>query len=287
MQLSFRSPRLWWFARLLGLVLLITASVAYAPHPADAATSSGVQIKYNLHYGPAAIEVADVYRSDSATGSQPGVLIVHGGGWHSGSKGGWAGRAEQIAAAGFVVVVANYQLATPTTGGFPVQLHELKQAIEWMRSDAATLHIDPVRIGALGSSAGGNLVAMLATDAVGPLDSGDRLRAAVTWSAILDLTTQPGLTDAIPEYVGCQVDCAAVLVDASPLHHVSAGDSPIELFNSTAELVPLATVQAMDARLSAHHIDHKLVIYPGHQHGVDYSAQAMPDTIKFLQQQLK
>jgi acetyl esterase len=253
---------------------------------ASAATPTDVSVQYNLHYGSAAIEEADVYRSTTAAPVEPGVLIVHGGGWHSGSKGGWSGQAEQLAAAGFVVVVANYQLATATESGFPSQLHELKAAVEWMRSDAAKLKIDPKRIGALGSSAGGNLVAMLATDADGPLDTGNRLRAAVTWSAILDLTTQPGLTSAMAEYVGCQVNCQTVLADASPLHHVSTGDTPIELFNSTAELVPLKTVQAMGARLDDHHVVHTIVTYPGHEHGVDYATQAMPATIAFLQQQL-
>jgi acetyl esterase len=287
MTVPARRPRYPRRLRLLGSLVVLTVVLAVsAPVPAGASTPTDVSVQYNLHYGAASIEVADVYRSTTATGSQPAVLIVHGGGWHSGSKGGWSGQAEELAEAGFVVVVANYQLATATVGGFPHQLHELKAAIVWMRAQATQLHIDPRRIGAMGSSAGGNLVAMLATDADGPLDSGDRLRAAVTWSAILDLATQPGLTNAIGEYVGCQVDCAAVLDDASPLHHVSTGDTPIELFNSSKELAPLKTVQAMAARLTAHHVDNQVVIYPGSGHGVDYGTQAMPATIAFLQQQL-
>ena len=271
-------------AALAGLLATITTGLS--ADPVSATSSIGVTVQHNLHYAPAAIEVADVYRSTTATGPEPAVLIVHGGGWQTGSKGGWISEADQLAAAGFVVVVANYQLASPTVVGFPHQLHELKAAIQWMRSDATALGINPARIGALGASAGGNLVAMLATDAAGPLDSGNRIRAAVTWSAILDLTTQPGLSNAIAQYVGCHTDCAAVLADASPIHHVSADDTPIELFNSTQELVPLATVQAMDARLSARHVYHEVVIYPGHGHATDYAAQAMPATIQFLQRQL-
>jgi acetyl esterase len=264
-------------ARLLG-----QATAATIP----TASKSDISVHYNEQYGPEAIEQADVYRSTSVRGWRPAVLIVHGGGWHEGSKGGWNHVAGQLADAGFVVVVANYFLSTPTQSGFPRELHQLKAAIEWMRANSATFGIDGRHIGALGSSAGGNLVAMLATDAYGPLDSGNRLGAAITWSGILDLATQPGLTNDIPQYVGCHVDCRAVLNDASPLHHVSGGDTPIELFNSTHELVPYRTVQAMDAALTASQVVHKLVIYDGSEHGVDYGDQAMPDTIAFLHQQL-
>ena len=103
--------------------------------------STSIFVQRDLHYGPDPIEVADVYRPSGTTGRLPGVLIVHGGGWHSGSKGGWSTRARELAGAGFVVVVANYQLASATVTGFPHQLHELKQAVTWMRSDAAKLHI--------------------------------------------------------------------------------------------------------------------------------------------------
>lgn len=123
---------------------------------------------------------------------------------------------------------------------------------------------------------------MLATDAYGLLESGDRIGAAVTWSAMLDLSTQPGLRNAIADSVGCQVDCQAVLEDASPLHHVSGGDTPMELFNSTRELVPLTTVRAMDARLTAHHVTDKVIVYTGSEHG----DRAMVSTVKFFHTEL-
>ena len=67
---------------------------------------------------------------------------------------------------------------------------------------------------------------------------------------------------------------------------MSTGDTPIEIFNSTAELVPMSHVRAIDARLTDHHVYHKLVIYSGHEHGVTYGDRAMPATIDFFKQQL-
>ena len=284
-------------ARVRALTLVVICSAATtgivarpAPSGAVSTVASGtptVVVTRNAPYGPEAVELADIYRSSGQIGLLPALLIVHGGGWQTGSKEGWIERAEQFAAAGFVAVVVDYRLASPTVRGFPHQLHELKQAISWMRSDASELRIDPARIGAIGSSSGGNLVAMLATDAIGPLDSGDRIRAAVTWSAMLDLRTQPRLTSAIADYVGCSVDCQSVLAEASPIKHVSGGDTPIELFNSSTELVPVSHVWAMDSALTAHHVFHKVVIYQGHLHGVSYGDQAMASTINFLNQELR
>ncbi len=272
------------WVRRVAVALVATAAATATVGPARAA--SAVFRRTDVPYGAESSEIADLYRPSGTTGRLPAVLIVHGGGWHSGSKEGWRARAEQIAAAGFVVMVPDYELASASTTGFPHQLHELKTAVTWLRANAATQHVDGRHIGALGSSAGGNLAAMLATDAYGPLDGGNRLGAAVTWSAMLDLATQPGLRDAIADYVGCHAGCQDVLEDASPLHHVSGGDTPMELFNSTHELVPLATVRAMDARLTAHAVTHKLIIYSGTQHGVSYGDRAIASTIKFFHTEL-
>jgi acetyl esterase len=202
-----------------------------------------------VQYGPEAEELADVYRPSGVTAVLPAVLVVHGGGWVSGSKAETSSIASKIAAAGFVTVNVNYRLATPTQLGSPHQLHELKQAVEWIRSQSAALNVDPARIGALGTSAGGNLVAMLGTDAVGPLTGGNRIRAAVTWSAPLDLTNQPYLSNDVSIYVGCSTNCSAVLTDASPLYHASSGDTPIAIFNSSDEIVPVEQVIATYQKL--------------------------------------
>lgn len=260
------------------LALTSTTQSAIPAAAADIATLS------DQRYGTAVADLADVYRP-AGSGSHPAILLIHGGGWHSGSKGGWADRARDLVAAGFVAVAVNYTLVTDSVPGFPRQLHELKQAVAWLRTNAARFHLDPARIGALGSSSGGNLAAMLALDGWGPLTSGNRIAAVVTWSALLDLTTQPGLSKSIPEYVGCDPDardCTAVLADASPLHHVSSDDPPIELFNSTRELVPLRTVEQMDARLTQVGVTHTVVVYDGDKHGTSYADTAMPATIAYF-----
>ena len=106
----------------------------------------------------------------------------------------------------------------------------------------------------------------------------------MTWSAPLDLNHQPVLASPAENYVGCT--CRARLTDASPLFHVSAGDTPLELFNSADEDVPLAQVQTMRAELAAAEVPNQLIVYPGHAHASDYAQQAMPQPLSFLKAEL-
>jgi acetyl esterase/lipase len=46
---------------------------------------------------------------------------------------------------------------------FPAQIHDCKAAIRWLRAHAEEFGLDPERIGAWGSSAGGHLAALLGT----------------------------------------------------------------------------------------------------------------------------
>src|SRR6476620_1302529 len=103
---------------------MTTAAATATVGPVEAGPA--VFQRTDVRYGAESSEIADLYRPSGTTGRLPAVLIVHGGGWHSGSKEGWRARAEQIAAAGFVVMVPDYQLASASTGGFPHQLHQLK-----------------------------------------------------------------------------------------------------------------------------------------------------------------
>jgi acetyl esterase/lipase len=60
---------------------------------------------------------------------------------------------------GFVVASIDYRL--PPLSPWPAQIEDAKCAVRFLRAHADALGIDPGRIGAWGSSAGGNLVALL------------------------------------------------------------------------------------------------------------------------------
>ena len=124
---------------------------------------------------------ADLY-IPQGDGPFPGVLVVHGGAWRMGTRAQLAGFAKTLADNGFTAVAISYRLAPKHL--FPAQIEDCKEAVRWMRSHAERLKLDPERLGAYGYSAGGQLVALLATtdaddglEGSGPREGDDPLEA--------------------------------------------------------------------------------------------------------------
>jgi acetyl esterase len=250
-----------------------------------------VSVERGLRYGPARAMVLDVYRpAGPGHRAAPAVLVAHGGGWAGGDQKRMAGVASALAEAGLVAVNVNYSLATWWRPGFPKQLSELRRAVRWMRRNADRLGVDARRIGALGSSAGGHLVALLGVRSNGRLSAGDRVAAAVTWSAPLDLA-RPGeasLAPAIETFLGCSIEgCARRAAAASPAIHVTADDPAMLIVHSDEELVPLEHALGMAADLAKVGVRHRLMTFPGRRHAMAYAGAALGPSIDFLRRRLR
>lgn len=113
-------------------------------------SAEGVDLKLDV-YLPTRTEVKPA----------PAVVYVHGGSWVGGSKDSAEVRTlvPPLAARGYVVAAINYRLAPRYK--FPAQIEDVKCAVRYLRANAASYNLDPERIGAWGSSAGGHLVSLL------------------------------------------------------------------------------------------------------------------------------
>jgi len=128
----------------------------------------------------------DLYRPEKAAKPLPVILWVHGGGWRKGSKNS-INRVGGILSRGYALVSVDYRLSGEAI--FPAQIEDCKAAVRWVRANAHRYGLDPDRIGAWGSSAGGHLVALLGTtgdvkqfDAHGAnLDQSSRVQAVCDW----------------------------------------------------------------------------------------------------------
>lgn len=125
----------------------------------------------------------DVYAPEKSEKRLPLIVWVHGGGWRAGSKNRCP--ALPYLSKGYVVASINYRLSQEAI--YPAQIQDCKAAIRWLRANAKQYHINPERIGAWGSSAGGHLVALLGTtgdveafnDVGGHRDVSSRVQAVV------------------------------------------------------------------------------------------------------------
>lgn len=102
----------------------------------------------------------DVYRLKQYKNKlRPVVVIIHGGGWRSGSKEQEAAISKALAGAGYVCINVNYTLSTHAH--FPAAVHDIKNAIKWIKQNSLSLPIDTAKIAVLGCSAGGQLAALI------------------------------------------------------------------------------------------------------------------------------
>lgn len=129
------------------------------------AAPAGIRSRYGVTYctvGGRALRLAVFApRARAPRPGYPAVLVVHGGGWRSGSPSQHWPLAQQLAARGFVVATAEYRLSAEAP--YPAALLDLKAALRYLRAHAARLHLDTARVAVWGFSAGGQLAALLAT----------------------------------------------------------------------------------------------------------------------------
>ncbi|MBK8967627.1 MAG: alpha/beta hydrolase [Lewinellaceae bacterium] len=91
----------------------------------------------------------------------PGVLLIHGGGWSSGSKAHQVPMAQQLAGKGYIAAAVEYRLSPEAQ--YPAAVYDLKEAVRWMRAHAAEFGLDTAKIAVLGCSAGAQLASLLGT----------------------------------------------------------------------------------------------------------------------------
>lgn len=102
----------------------------------------------------------DVFRPRAGAGPFPVVLYVHGGGWVAGSRAEARGFCERLAAAGYLVVSADYPLAPRRR--HPAQLLGVDAALAWIGEHARAFGGDPARVFIAGESAGAHLALLYA-----------------------------------------------------------------------------------------------------------------------------
>ncbi|AQA24853.1 alpha/beta hydrolase family protein [Rhodococcus sp. MTM3W5.2] len=242
-------------------------------------------------------EAMTVYSpADPSASPAPAIVMVHGGAWARGSRTLLDSQARRAAADGFVVFNIDYNLDAPRN---PRQFLEVTAAIEYIRTHADDFGMDADRIGGLGTSAGAHLLMQAVTAGNAPL------QAVVGWSGPYDLTAQISpkgdafMLGASAAYLGCVPTpalsgvssesvnrCADDAAEASPIRHVSEGNPPVLLFNSSDELIPVEQMTAFAERLRDVGTPAETQVLPGSKHAVAYSDAALDPTLTFLRHHL-
>ncbi|MEO8577127.1 MAG: alpha/beta hydrolase [Gemmatimonadales bacterium] len=97
----------------------------------------------------------DLYKRDRAMPAAPLVITIYGGSWMAGAKEDLPALNSYLASRGYAVAAVSYRLAPAHP--FPAATEDVNAAIDYLKTNSATLGIDSTRIVLIGRSAGGQL----------------------------------------------------------------------------------------------------------------------------------
>ena len=219
-----------------------------------------------------------------AEGPHPIGVVIHGGGWHRGSRAGpdAAAMCRLLLEKGIAAASISYSLVPRAV--WPAQIEDCRRAVQFLRHHAERYDLDPTRVAAVGASAGGHLAALLGTmdDAADPEASdpvsreSSRVRCVVSFFGPTSLLPHPTASRKAVRLVkallgGGDEDDPEALARAraaSPLHHLDRGDAPTIFVHGEADhLVPFWQSQAMFEAMRRLGIPAELVRVPRGDHG--------------------
>jgi acetyl esterase/lipase len=271
----------------------------------------------NIAYGtkhPA--QKMDIYLP-AAKGPHPVVVMIHGGGWVMGDKQEYktSNKTEALLTRDYAVVAINYRLSG--VAKFPAQIQDVKAAVRFIKAKAATYNLNPNKIGAWGTSAGGHLTALLATSSgvrsledytIGDTTKSSKIQAGIDWFGPTDFLKMDeqaiaqgcGATSAnhnqanSPEsqLMGFPIQTKpSITQTANPITYVSTDDSPLYIVHGTEDCtVPKEQGTILfDAILSKMIIPVQLGIFgsSGHGTGTFEKIETVNKMIDFLDKYLK
>ena len=184
-------------------VLLVAAAFAQSPAPQELVPAAPKKMQpaqehldlVYADYGDRKMHL-DLFLPAGEVKPRPAILVVHGGGWLNGNKEKFHPLAQALSARGYITAAVEYRLGGEAK--FPAAIHDCNTATRWLRSHAKKYHIDPERIGAVGGSAGGHLVGLMATArdvkqlrGAGFNHQSSALQAAIVMAGPLELASGP------------------------------------------------------------------------------------------------
>lgn len=220
---------------------------------------------------------AEIAYPTNAPKPMPAIIFIHGGGWKGGSPN--PSQLVPIVRAGYFGASIEYRLSAAAK--WPAQIEDCKLAVRWLRANAEKYGVDPNRIGVWGESAGGHLVACLATMGDEKQFEGDggypgvssKVQAVVDFYGPSDFTNPANYSKQATGYTkdlmgGDYEQNPDLWKSGSPVYFVKAGDPPMLLVHGDADgLVPLAQSQVLDAALTKAGVPHELIVVKNGGHG--------------------
>ena len=196
----------------------------------------------------------DIYHSKDIQKAMPLIIFIHGGAWKKGNKDDYLVYLSSYAKKGYVTATVQYRLTD--VAKFPAQLHDVEDAVRWLKLNAANYHIDAGKVALVGGSAGGHLAMLNAySNTSGEVDVNGvaaNVQAVVNFYGPSNLTDETAINASSVQYlIGKSYEEAPEMYKkASPLFLISKKVPPTLTFQGTLdELVPYEQSDILHATL--------------------------------------
>ena len=217
--------------------------------PIDRPVPQNIKIDKNVEYSSinGLSLKADVYSPLDLSKKYPGIAMVHGGGWISGSKENEKYMAMELASKGFVVIAIGYRLADAAK--YPAGIEDIETGIEWLRKNHKKYSLDKNKIVVLGESAGAQIATLVGVKAK------NKIKAIINVDGIVSFTHPEAEESTYASYwLGGDRDTNLKnWTEASPLEYIDKNTPPTLFINSSQPRFHAGRDDMMK-KLKAYHI---------------------------------
>lgn len=238
----------------------------------------------------------DLYMPETVSGdSLPLIVWFHGGAWKLGSRLDMEKVVAEQLEKGFAIASVSYSLSK--VARWPVQIHEAKAALRYLRGNAEALGLDEQRFIAAGMSAGAHMACMLGVSAQnddlnGALgeheDQSNAVQGVLALYPPTDFRAVPedydGLLDyyaeksPVTELLGESIRVAPQKSDlASPVRQATPECPPVLILHGREDpIVPFSQSELLHETLSEMGVDSQLMLFDDYTHGDYHFNQGQP-----------
>jgi acetyl esterase/lipase len=179
----------------------------------------------------------------------PVIIFVHGGNWNSGRKELYNILGRNFAKKDVVAVIPGYSLSPDAS--YDVMAHQVAEAVKWVLDSIGQYKGDPRQVYLTGHSAGGHLVALVATHPAYGIDPDDIAGIILNDAAGLDMHhyLMKNPPTANEHYLTTWTKDPQVWEEASPINYVNEDSPPFMIYlgSKTYQSIQTSNERFLDA----------------------------------------
>ncbi|MBN9337043.1 MAG: alpha/beta hydrolase [Chryseobacterium sp.] len=180
-------------------------------------------LKYKTRNGKSLL--ADIYFPENLSQKDPAIILVHGGGWISGSKENEKFLAQELASKGYIAMAINYSLSD--FAKYPAAVEDIQDALKFLKKYHKKFGLNKKKIAIGGNSAGAQLATLVGVK--------NKVQAIVNIDGIVSFIHPESEEETYAAYWfgATKAQNFELWKEASPLEYVGKNTPPTLFVNSS------------------------------------------------------